>query len=240
MKKRKKIFSILRKKARKKFLKRRKLWEKRLAFSFSRQVFALAILDLVIVSGIFIQGDFQNRFLEEKSIVYSFSHKISDLIFPEVLAKSLVPVIREGEDEIKGQSRSRYKMKSVSLLDDSSGFYDEACQKSSEKKFNQQLCQGRQAEILAENMYREEQEQKEKLEAQKKARSFIRKVRAPMPKAEVRKDEFGRLICKKKNDDPGKSNKGKGKHMDMECCLDPDEYPNPNCYYGSEYKKYLK
>lgn len=50
----------------------------------------------------------------------------------------------------------------------------------------------------------------------------------------------GRRVCEKKNDKPAKSKKGKGKHMDMECCLDPDEYPNPNCYYSPEkYGKYL-
>ncbi|NTW15703.1 MAG: hypothetical protein HGA38_05070 [Candidatus Moranbacteria bacterium] len=48
----------------------------------------------------------------------------------------------------------------------------------------------------------------------------------------------GRLVCAKKHDHPSKS--GKGKHLDMECCLDPDEYPNPWCYYPPEkYGKYL-
>ena len=65
------------------------------------------------------------------------------------------------------------------------------------------------------------------------------RVNAPMPVAAVRVS--GRLVCAKKNDHPGYSNKGKGKHLDMECCLDPDEYPNPNCYYSSgKYGKYLK
>ncbi len=55
------------------------------------------------------------------------------------------------------------------------------------------------------------------------------------------KVENGRKVCGTKNDHPRKSQKGKGKHMDMECCLDPDEYPNPHCYYPPEkYGKYLK
>lgn len=63
---------------------------------------------------------------------------------------------------------------------------------------------------------------------------------APMPVAAV-KTEGSRLVCSKKNDHPGKSKKGKGRHLDMECCLDPDEYPNPNCYYDpGKYGKYLK
>lgn len=50
----------------------------------------------------------------------------------------------------------------------------------------------------------------------------------------------GKLVCDKKNDHPTKSKKGKGKHLDMECCFDPDEYPNPWCYYPKEkYGKYL-
>lgn len=43
----------------------------------------------------------------------------------------------------------------------------------------------------------------------------------------------GQRVCDKKNDHPGKSKKNKGKHMDMECCLDPDEYPNPYCTYNN-------
>lgn len=66
------------------------------------------------------------------------------------------------------------------------------------------------------------------------------RITAPKPAAETKKDEFGRRVCKTKNDHPHKSNKGKGKHLDMECCLDPDEYPNPWCYYDpKKYGKYL-
>lgn len=41
----------------------------------------------------------------------------------------------------------------------------------------------------------------------------------------------GKLVCAKKNDKPRKSKKNKPGHMDMECCLDPDERPNPWCSY---------
>jgi hypothetical protein len=43
----------------------------------------------------------------------------------------------------------------------------------------------------------------------------------------------GKYVCKKKKDYVGKSKKNnKGYlHLDMECCLDPDEYPNPWCTY---------
>jgi hypothetical protein len=50
----------------------------------------------------------------------------------------------------------------------------------------------------------------------------------------------GRRVCAKANDKPSYSDKNKKKHLDMECCLDPDEYPNPNCYYPpGKYGKYL-
>ena len=65
-------------------------------------------------------------------------------------------------------------------------------------------------------------------------------VRAKGPMPVAFKQVGGRLVCDKEDDKPSKSNKGKGKHLDMECCLDPDEYPNPNCYYDpNKYGKYL-
>ncbi|HCU70357.1 MAG TPA: hypothetical protein DIC35_01220 [Candidatus Moranbacteria bacterium] len=74
-------------------------------------------------------------------------------------------------------------------------------------------------------------------------KAVVKKViSAPKPVV-FKKDSLGRRVCNKKNDKPGKSkvnNKGK-RHLDMECCLDPDEYPNPHCYYDpGKYGKYLK
>jgi len=65
------------------------------------------------------------------------------------------------------------------------------------------------------------------------------KPKAPKP-VSYKKDDLGRLVCAKKNDKPGKSKKGKDHHLDMECCLDPDEDPNPWCYYDpAKYGKWL-
>ena len=65
------------------------------------------------------------------------------------------------------------------------------------------------------------------------------KISAPQPASY--KVVNGKKVCAKKNDKPGKSDKNKKKHLDMECCLDPDEYPNPNCYYDpGKYGKYMK
>ena len=56
------------------------------------------------------------------------------------------------------------------------------------------------------------------------------RITAPKPLAETRK-VGGKRVCAKKNDKPRKSKTNKKKHMDMECCLDPDEIPNPWCSY---------
>lgn len=73
-------------------------------------------------------------------------------------------------------------------------------------------------------------------------------IKRPLPKPKITapkpvqfKIENGRMVCAKKNDKPKKSKKNKHKHLDMECCLDPDEYPNPWCYYDPvKYGKYLQ
>lgn len=67
------------------------------------------------------------------------------------------------------------------------------------------------------------------------------KITAPHPASDVKRDSQGRRVCAKKNDKPSKSDKGKKKHLDRECCLDPDEYPNPWCHYPLEkYGKLLE
>ena len=58
----------------------------------------------------------------------------------------------------------------------------------------------------------------------------IPRITAPKPMAKVKKMN-GKRVCVKKNDKPRKSKTHKKKHMDMECCLDPDEIPNPWCTY---------
>jgi len=61
------------------------------------------------------------------------------------------------------------------------------------------------------------------------------------PKPVSAKSIGGKLVCAKSNDKPGNSKTNKHKHLDMECCLDPDEYPNPWCSYDAKrYQKYIK
>jgi hypothetical protein len=44
----------------------------------------------------------------------------------------------------------------------------------------------------------------------------------------------GLETCIHPNDKPTMS--GKGFHLDEQCCLDYDEYPNPQCFYGYHYR----
>lgn len=75
----------------------------------------------------------------------------------------------------------------------------------------------------------------------KRSRVSTSKSISPMPTPVSYKRIEGKLVCAKKNDHPSKSDQNKKKHLDMECCLDPDEYPNPHCYYSPDkYGKYLK
>ncbi|MBD3300649.1 MAG: hypothetical protein GF347_04835 [Candidatus Moranbacteria bacterium] len=56
----------------------------------------------------------------------------------------------------------------------------------------------------------------------------------PKPKAPIphgAKKVNGKYVCAKKNDKPSVSSQNKKGHMDMQCCLDPDETPNPWCTY---------
>lgn len=56
----------------------------------------------------------------------------------------------------------------------------------------------------------------------------------PAPFPDSYKVKNGKLVCKKKDDKPGKSKQGKSQHWDQQCCLDPDEWPNPFCTYDPE------
>lgn len=56
---------------------------------------------------------------------------------------------------------------------------------------------------------------------------------AKPPAAPVKKKETRGISCKHKNDHPSYS-KTKGKHMDEDCCPDPDEWPKPGCVYSEK------
>lgn len=142
----------------------------------------------------------------------------------------------EAEVPININKEKKYEGENYSLV----SIANEHCLKSKELKKNSELCgEDFKDEELEKELVRLDRLEKEAL-LRRQSGYIKRSIRAPMPAAF--KKVNGRLVCDKGDKDkPGKSKKGKGKHMDMECCLDPDEYPNPNCYYDpGKYGKYLK
>lgn len=130
--------------------------------------------------------------------------------------------IPEGSEINKIHARilNGYKLKSS----------EKKCEEDKNNKYSSNLC----------GKDNEEEIERQRLERIKAVVKIKPVIKAPMPYV-YEKDSLGRRVCNKKNDHPGKSKQNKKKHMDMECCLDPDEYPNPNCYYDPEkYGKYLK
>lgn len=118
---------------------------------------------------------------------------------------------------------NKYKLKSPEKI----------CEEAKNQKQSSGIC-GKDDEEEIKKIVEEEKAEMRKIMARRKPA-----IRAPGPYV-FEKDEAGRKVCNKKNDHPGKSKQNKGKHMDMECCLDPDEIPNPHCFYSqSKYGKYL-
>lgn len=64
--------------------------------------------------------------------------------------------------------------------------------------------------------------------ARQRAVSIARIQSGPVPTGPTRGLPDGRRVCDPKNDHP----QGGGKiHVDEDCCPDPNETPNPRCYY---------
>lgn len=51
-------------------------------------------------------------------------------------------------------------------------------------------------------------------------------------KAAASRVSVGRVSCPEKNDGHPSKSSTKGKHMDEDCCPDPDEWPKPGCVYS--------
>lgn len=59
----------------------------------------------------------------------------------------------------------------------------------------------------------------------------VRLAKAQSPPPVSAKKVNGKWVCANKKDKPGKSDKNRRAHIDRQCCLDPDEVPNPHCTY---------
>lgn len=58
-------------------------------------------------------------------------------------------------------------------------------------------------------------------------------ARAAAAKAATYKAASVKVSCPEKNDGHPSKSKTKGKHMDEDCCPDPDEWPKPGCVYSA-------
>ena len=106
---------------------------------------------------------------------------------------------------------------------------DQYCEEDKNNKRDSRLCgQSIQLEKQDELVY-------EKLIQPNKARLQIEKQlqknAATALGTIVRKQAVLRISCTEKNDHPSYSD-SKGKHMDEDCCPDPDEWPKPGCAYS--------
>jgi len=86
--------------------------------------------------------------------------------------------------------------------------------------------------------------QSQSLESKPKAKSTISNFSAIGKPGKIlaeTKRLNGKPACAKKNDHPARSKNNPAGQIDGECCLDPDEIPNANCYYPPEkYGKLLE
>lgn len=204
---------------------------------FSPQRTPLRNLFLLVVFNLSLWG-WLNR--EDILLIYQPLIKtIKEVSFPIALGKMEEGVILGTEDavkisELQGNSEPKFLGEDKNL---NLSLTEERCQKNQLEKKSSELCgKDPQDEELDKELAHLDY-----LEKLKKIKSVSRpkKINAPGPHV-FEKDSSGRKVCNKSNDKPGKSDKGKGKHMDMECCLDPDEYPNPHCYYPpGKYGKFL-
>lgn len=171
--------------------------------------------------------------LNQRDIFASYeplTRAIKEIGFPIAMGKIEEGVIFGVEDAVKVDDLKRELMTESSLqkiLGEEKNLNfslaEERCQKNKLEGKSSELC-GRyeKDEVLEREL--------KKIDDQAKARR----------KDYTRNSVVGKGRCAKENDHSSKSDT-KGKHTDEDCCPDPDEYPNPRCYYSpSGYKLMLK
>jgi hypothetical protein len=103
------------------------------------------------------------------------------------------------------------------------------CEEDKKDKRDSKLCgQSMQLDEQEELTYKKlTQPAKTKVDIQ----SQEQRPAATIPKTIIRKPVIRRISCAEKNDHPSNSDT-KGRHMDEDCCPDPDEWPKPGCVYS--------
>jgi len=216
----------------------RQLLTPKLSFqlTFSKGLFLLLALNLGIWG-----------WLNQEDVVLIYKpliETIKEVSFPVALGKTEDGIILGAEDAVKIDDLHK-KSTAENYLQEVLGEEKklslslawERCQRNKLEGKSSELC----GKYEKDETLEKELAKLDYLEKLKKENSVkkIKRMAGPIPYV-FDTDNLGRRVCNKSNDKPSKSDKGKGKHMDMECCLDPDEYPNPHCYYSPEkYGKYL-
>jgi hypothetical protein len=141
--------------------------------------------------------------------------------FPIALGKTEEGVILGSEDAVKIddlQKKSSAENSEVKLLREDKkidlSLTEERCQKNKLEGKSSELCGKYEKDATLEKELK-------KIDDQAKAKMAA--ARNPIER---------RVSCAEKNDHPQKSQQGKGKHTDEDCCPDPDEYPKPGCVYS--------
>lgn len=116
--------------------------------------------------------------------------------------------------------------------------YNDVCLESSNKQESRVGCEKNEREFIEKQQKEKKSLTQKQLDPPKPKTAIKSKPRHPMPY--IFKIVNGRRVCSNNNDKPSYSKKNDKIHLDMECCLDPDEIPNSNCYYDpKKYGKYL-
>jgi hypothetical protein len=185
---------------------------------FFSRLTPLKILFLLAAFNLSIWG-----WLNQKDIFSNYKPLISTIKeagFPVALGKTEEEVVLGAEDAVKINDLKREMMTENSWQnalgaekDLNLSLTQERCQKDKLEGKSSELC----------GKY----EKNEALERELKKMDY-----PAIARRVVRNPAAGKGHCAESNDHPGKSDT-KGKHTDEDCCPDPDEYPNPGCYYTS-------
>ena len=142
-------------------------------------------------------------------------------IFPIALGKMEEQVVLGAEDAVKINDLSRESLAGNSTQEflgeeknPSLSIKEERCQKDKLEKKSSELCgEDPKDEALDREL--------KKIDDQARARLIVR-PRNPVAR---------KISCAEANDNPSYSDT-KGKHVDEDCCPDPDEWPKPGCSYS--------
>lgn len=189
--------------SRQKIDSRLKIYQQAWAAKSFFQVTPLKIIFLLIIFNLSILG-----WLNKENVLPIAMGKVGEEI---ILGEESAVKFDDLQKESKAKNSSPEvlgKEKDLNL-----SLTQERCQKNKLEGKSSELCGKYEKDEALEKELK-------KIDDQAKARMIVR----------PRNPAAGKGRCAHPEDKPRKS-KEKGKHMDEDCCPDPDEYPDPKCYY---------